>query len=378
MPPNKDGDGLSFLGRAGRRLSRAVGSPTKPSEEDARAALKAREVAEDRHDKFLRRNLEQIITHYTDRLTPAGQPVEDAIERLITGPFGLREEAPAYQESLVRLARKFVLPGEQVCGYFVRMAYKPDPGDRDVRIPAALALVFTGGVAIKQGGTQFRTDQGSSTFESFLSAYSDDPPESGSLLLGANVLAGEFSIGESTSFHGSSLNISSLYLGLRASAARKDRRPPRQPTPVQPGRPAARLIRTPRDADLVAAEWMSWLGFQQVSATLPGPDGGIDVRSVEAVAQVKAEVAPVGRPKVQQLHGVASATGKLGLFFSLAGYTSAARSFADSVGIALFSFDLQGDPTAVNATASALVTRNTEAAPRKSKPRARKRPEQRG
>ena len=51
------------------------------------------------------------------------------------------------------------------------------------------------------------------------------------------------------------------------------------------------------------------------------PDAGIDVASKDAVAQVKMEGILTGRPIVQALFGVATAEGKRGLFFSLAGYT---------------------------------------------------------
>lgn len=51
------------------------------------------------------------------------------------------------------------------------------------------------------------------------------------------------------------------------------------------GRPPERLIREARDAELIAAEWMRYLGFADAVATPVGADGGIDVVSARAVAQ---------------------------------------------------------------------------------------------
>jgi hypothetical protein len=102
---------------------------------------------------------------------------------------------------------------------------------------------------------------------------------------------------------------------------------------------------------------MRSIGFLDASLTGFGADGGIDVRSSWGVAQVKAEMKPVGRPAVQQLAGVASVEGCDALFFSLAGFTPDAIEWADRAGVALFRFDLQGDPTAVNPAAVSLVGR---------------------
>jgi hypothetical protein len=120
-------------------------------------------------------------------------------------------------------------------------------------------------------------------------------------------------------------------------------------------KPEARLIRTPRDAELAAEAWMRYLGFSDALITPVGADEGIDVNSTKAVAQVKAYMVPVGRPDVQNLAGVAAAEKKIGVFFALSGYTPQAIAWAGKADIALFSFDLQGEPEAVNATARKLV-----------------------
>jgi len=117
----------------------------------------------------------------------------------------------------------------------------------------------------------------------------------------------------------------------------------------------ARTIRSPDDAEQVAAEWMRHLGFHDARCAGAGTDGGVDVRSGEAVAQVKAQLTPVGRPELQALYGVARSEGRRPLFFSLMSYTAAALAWADEVGMALFRFDHAGAVEAVNAAAEELL-----------------------
>jgi hypothetical protein len=97
------------------------------------------------------------------------------------------------------------------------------------------------------------------------------------------------------------------------------------------------------------------MGFIDATSTPVGPDGGLDVISTEAVAQVKMEGVPTSRPILQALHGVAQAEDKRGLFFSLNGYTKEAQVWGDSVGMPLFQFDLQGEPRPVNQFARRLL-----------------------
>jgi hypothetical protein len=117
----------------------------------------------------------------------------------------------------------------------------------------------------------------------------------------------------------------------------------------------ARTIRSPDDAEQVAAEWMRHLGFDDARCTAAGTDGGVDVRSRGAVAQVKAQLTPVGRPELQALYGVARSEGRRPLFFSLMSYTAAALAWADEVGMALFRFDHAGMVEPVNASAETLL-----------------------
>ena len=100
---------------------------------------------------------------------------------------------------------------------------------------------------------------------------------------------------------------------------------------------------------------MRHLGFGDARCTGAGTDGGVDVRSRAAVAQVKAQLAPVGRPELQALYGVARSEGRQPLFFSLMSYSAAALAWADEVGMPLFRFDHAGMVEAVNASAESLV-----------------------
>ena len=118
--------------------------------------------------------------------------------------------------------------------------------------------------------------------------------------------------------------------------------------------PEPRLIRHPRDAEIAAAEWLRYWGFADARTHGPGADAGIDVESLTMVAQVKARVSPAGRPELQQLHGAAVGKGKQGVFFSIGGFTAQAVGWANDVGLPLFAFDLQGEPTAVNGPAFRL------------------------
>jgi hypothetical protein len=124
---------------------------------------------------------------------------------------------------------------------------------------------------------------------------------------------------------------------------------------VQSGvRPSARLIRNAFEAEQVAAEWMTFFGFGRARVTGSGTDGGLDVIADTGVAQVKMEALPAGRPAVQQLHGAAVVETKQSVFFAAAGFTDAAVDWADRAGVALFSFDLQGEPRPVNHAARRL------------------------
>lgn len=126
--------------------------------------------------------------------------------------------------------------------------------------------------------------------------------------------------------------------------------------------PPPRLIRDARDAEEAARDWMRHWGFRDAELTGRGSDGGIDVDSGAAVAQVKAEMKPIGRPTVQQLNGIAAAEKKQPIFFSLSRFTPDAEEWANKVGVAWFRFDLQGQPEAKNQAALRLIKASHQAA----------------
>jgi pyruvate/2-oxoglutarate dehydrogenase complex dihydrolipoamide acyltransferase (E2) component len=123
------------------------------------------------------------------------------------------------------------------------------------------------------------------------------------------------------------------------------------PQVAVPFRP--RLIRTAVDAEIAAADFMRAIGFAGAKRTPSGADGGIDVIAAGVVAQVKTHMKPIGRPDLQRLCGAAK--GRTMLFFSLEGYTPEALKWGDLEGMALFRFDLQGEPSPINRAAKALV-----------------------
>lgn len=108
-----------------------------------------------------------------------------------------------------------------------------------------------------------------------------------------------------------------------------------------------------------AAAWMRSMGFADARVTDGGADGGIDVISSQAVAQVKRESVAVGSPTIQRFHGAAAMNTDTDhkMFFSGAGYSKSAEAAADKLGIALFIYMLDGEVKPVNALASALLTR---------------------
>ncbi|MEE1941033.1 hypothetical protein V1L54_16755 [Streptomyces sp. TRM 70361] len=140
--------------------------------------------------------------------------------------------------------------------------------------------------------------------------------------------------------------------------------PAPQPPPGAAPRTAARerpafrpvTIRTARDAVTAAARYLDWLGFERVRTTTEShPASGVDLRGPEVLARVDPTTSPVGPATVETLwlHGLNESA--VALCFSLAGYTTAARTRADVLGLPLFVMDLTGTPQPVNDTARELV-----------------------
>jgi predicted protein tyrosine phosphatase len=302
-----------------------------------------------------RRRVGNLTQRHAKRVAPLGTPIEQALKKVVDLPgypasdhwYGEQRYDESFFPVALRLTRKFIRPDEQVLGAV--------EGRHGARVRFAL-VVFTHGFGVKTKGREFRSDA-FVTFETVTPDRDDAPVAEYEV---ARFRLGGFDVPATVDSRESMLfPVLAVQRDLqRAPRPRKSR------TAKGAGpRPAARLIRTARDAELVAAEWMTHLGFTNVAATPVGADGEVDVTSTEAVAQVKAETIPTGRPKVQQHHGVATSLGKQALFFSLAGFTPQARTYAEANGLVLFSFDLQGAPEPVNPAAHRLMSGQAKPGP---------------
>ncbi|MER6157093.1 restriction endonuclease [Streptomyces sp. NPDC001868] len=265
------------------------------------------------------RDIEAEAERLLAELPPLGATVEDAIAacmaRLI--PYDPQPLAVRF----TKLARAHVAADERILG----LAVGPEQGAAGSA--RALAVLTDRALVVKDRDVVYRDD-----------APEVQPGAPGFLASGARTFLFSANHGLET-----------------AVAARELAASSRRTATVPSGRPPERLIREARDAELIAAEWMRYLGFADAVATPVGADGGIDVVSARAVAQVKLEGKATGRPTVQQLHGVAAHEGKTGVFFSAAGYTPQARTWAQTSGTLLFRFDRQGGVEAVNAVAHELL-----------------------
>ena len=123
------------------------------------------------------------------------------------------------------------------------------------------------------------------------------------------------------------------------------------------------------EAERIAARFMRTLGFEDAEVTPPGADGGIDVRSACAVAQVKAYTGQIGRPDLQRFRGAALAGHQAALFFSVNGFTQNALAWGDMANLALFTFDAEFCPVAANVHARRLVEAASGVTPVVSAPR---------
>jgi hypothetical protein len=117
-----------------------------------------------------------------------------------------------------------------------------------------------------------------------------------------------------------------------------------------------RTLETWRVAEFRSAMFMRALGLRMVEVTPPRNDGGVDVTADGAVAQVKHQLDPVGRPAIQALHGAAiSARARFALCLARSGYSAGAVAYADAAGIALFTYDADWTFTPVNPAATKLL-----------------------
>ena len=89
-----------------------------------------------------------------------------------------------------------------------------------------------------------------------------------------------------------------------------------------------------QDAERLVCDWMRKNGYRDAALTKSGADGGVDVTSKKAIAQVKFHAKPIGIAEVQRVYGIGVAQRKQRtLIFASAGFTRAAREFADKHGV---------------------------------------------
>lgn len=125
--------------------------------------------------------------------------------------------------------------------------------------------------------------------------------------------------------------------------------------------PGPHHIRSWQDAEVNAAAWMRSWGYMDAELTTSGADGGIDVRSSRALAQVKYLAAAVGRPDLQRLIGAAATVpGVQLMFFTGSDYSATAVEFAGMVNMALFRYGLDGAVTPVNETARWVMRQSAQ------------------
>jgi HJR/Mrr/RecB family endonuclease len=91
-------------------------------------------------------------------------------------------------------------------------------------------------------------------------------------------------------------------------------------------------------AEAVARDWMKQNGYRDARLTKAGADGGVDVESSGALAQVKHHAKPVRLPEVQRIYGIAVAERKKALIFGSAGFTPAAQEWANRHGVECYRF----------------------------------------
>ncbi len=107
----------------------------------------------------------------------------------------------------------------------------------------------------------------------------------------------------------------------------------------------------PRAAELHIEEWMVHWGFHDAEATPIGPDGGFDVKSSRAAAQVKFRGQPTPLDQINSFHGACDRRYEFEIFVSKAGFTKPALEAANKYGMALFQLDDDGTPKPINSPA---------------------------
>ncbi|OIK25183.1 hypothetical protein VT52_023315 [Streptomyces malaysiense] len=143
----------------------------------------------------------------------------------------------------------------------------------------------------------------------------------------------------------------------QASAARAEPRAARPDAPdAAPSRRAFRphAVRTARDVVTATALYLRWLGYEDIRRADQRPTNGVGLAARGLLAQVEPTVRPAAPRDVECLWLTAMTESADCVYFSLAGYSEAARACADSLGVPLFVLDLAGVPQPVNDPAGAL------------------------
>lgn len=118
--------------------------------------------------------------------------------------------------------------------------------------------------------------------------------------------------------------------------------------------PSAKSDLDPRGAELHIEEWMAHWGFHDAQATPVGPDGGFDVKSKRAAAQVKFRGQPTPLEQINSFHGACDRKYEFEIFVSKSGFTRPAREAANDYGMALFILESDGTPKPVNFAAEEI------------------------
>lgn len=109
-----------------------------------------------------------------------------------------------------------------------------------------------------------------------------------------------------------------------------------------------------QEAEELATQHLVNMGYRDVRRMPDGPDGGVDVVGEGVSAQVKHWATPVGIAEVQRHRGAVLSGDAV--FFALSGYTSAATTWSEERGVALFRYDHAQNVYPANSVAEMLVT----------------------
>lgn len=110
----------------------------------------------------------------------------------------------------------------------------------------------------------------------------------------------------------------------------------------------------PRGAELLIQEWMIHWGFYDAKATPIGPDGGFDIISTNAAAQVKFRNQASTLEQINSFHGACNSSFRYEIFVSKSGFTKKALETGTSHGMALFGLQPDGTPLPMNPLANKL------------------------